>query len=396
MLILVLMLAISGGMTVLVARAHGAGDRNKVSEISGRSTMYMIYAAVIIVMPIGLFASKGILSALGGAPEVVNLGTEYLRIFFLGSIFTMFTFALSALLLGVGKTRVSLVLLIFVNLANIGLNYLFIFGAGPIPAMGVRGAALGTITARGLGSIVGVWILKSPKFLVNIKFSKGLGFDGDLLKKILFLGGPRSLQGIVRNLSRLMTIRIVTLLPFATESVSAYSVGMQVRMIGGYVGLAFLAAATARVGQNMGKGDPQTAEKSGWIAAGMAAIIMSFIAALLLIFPERIMGFFTDDAEVISMGRIFFMTIAVTEPIMAFGFAMSGALRGGGEPMHPFVYASLTDLIVVIAAGYLFAVPLGMGFSGVALGLAIGSVTRSVPTTLRFRKGTWKSVKLLD
>lgn len=80
------------------------------------------------------------------------------------------------------------------------------------------------------------------------------------------------------------------------------------------------------------------------------------------------MGFFTNDAEVIRLGRVFFVTIAITEPIMALGFALGGALRGGGEPMPPFIYGSISELLVVIGAGFIFAVPLGMGFGGIALG----------------------------
>jgi putative MATE family efflux protein len=394
MFILVLMIAISGGASVLVAHAHGAGDRDKVGSIAGRSTMYMLYTAILVVTPLGLLTSRGILVALGAADPVVILGVSYLKVFFAGGVFTMFNFALSGILLGVGKTKVSLVLLVGVNLANIGLNYMFIFGAGPIPAYGVQGAAMGTIAARGIGSLIGIWILKSPRFLINIKFKKGLGFDPDLMKKIFRLGGPRSLQGIVRNFSRLMTIRVITLLPNAMPSVSAYSVGMQVRMISSFVGLAFMSAAMARVGQNMGKKDPEMAERSGWIAAVMALVIMTIFAVAFLTIPSRIMAFFTDDVGVIRLGRIFFITIAVTEPLMAFSFAMGGALRGGGEAMPPFIYSSVSDLVVVIVAGYILAVPLGMGFAGIALGMAISAVTRAIPTTLRFKKGLWKRIAL--
>ncbi len=394
MFILVLMIAISGGASVLVAHAHGAGDRAKVGVIAGRSTLYMLYTAILLVTPLGLLTSRGILVALGAAEPVVLLGVSYLNIFFAGGVFTMFNFALSGILLGVGKTKVSLALLVGVNLANIGLNYVFIFGAGPIPAYGVQGAAMGTIAARGIGSLIGIWILKSPRFLINIKFSRGLGFDLDLIKKILRLGGPRSLQGIVRNFSRLMTIRIITLLPDATRSVSAYSVGMQVRMISSFVGLAFMSAAMARVGQNMGKKDPDMAERSGWIAAIMAFAIMTVFALVFLTIPGQIMAFFTDDAGVISLGRSFFIIIALAEPLMGFAFAMGGSLRGGGEAMPPFIYSSVSDLVVVIVAGYILAVPLGMGFTGIALGMAISAITRTIPTTLRFMKGKWKSISL--
>ena len=395
MFIMVLMIAISGGSSVMVARAYGSGDQSLVSIISARSIVYMLASAIFIVTPLGLLAAKPILVALGGAESVVELGDSYLKILFAGSVFMMFNFGVSGVLLGVGKTRVSLVLLLCVNLLNILLNYIFIFGVGPIPAFGINGAAMGTVAARALGSIAGVWILKNPKYLIQARLKEGFVFDSDLLKKILYLGGPRSLQGIVRNFSRLMTIRIVTLLPNATRAVSAYSVAMQVRMISSFVGLAFMSAAMARVGQNMGAKDSDSAEKSGWIAAGMATVIMTLIAAVFFIVPEAIMGFFTKDPEVIDLGRTFFMIIALSEPVMAFAFSLGGALRGGGESMPPFIYGSISDLVVVIAAGYFFAIVLHMGFAGIAVGMALSAVTRAVPTLLRFKVGKWKAKKLL-
>ncbi len=393
MLILVLMVAISGGSSVLVAHAYGAKDPARISRVAARSMVYMLAAAVLVVAPLGLIFSRKILELLGGEPHVVELGASYLKILFAGSVFTMFNFGVSGIMLGVGKTRVSLVMLLAVNLLNIGLNYVFIFGVGPIPAFGVDGAAIGTVTARGLGCLAGIWILKNPRFDVSMRFRDGLALDFGLIGRILHLGGPRSLQGLVRNFSILMTMRIINLLADATRSVSAYSVGMQVRMISSFVGLAFMSAALARVGQNLGADDPERAVKSGWTAAGMAAGIMSVVAVIFLVFPERIMGFFTEDREVISLGRTFFVIVALTEPIMALAFALSGALRGGGDPLSPFVFSAISDLVVVILVGYLLAVLAGMGFQGIAVALALSAFVRAVPMTIIFRRGKWKAAR---
>jgi len=394
MFLMVLMLAISGGSSVLVAHAYGARERHKVSAIASRSIVFMVIAAMLIVTPLGFLFSRPLLVLLGGEEQVVRLGESYLRILFIGSLFTMFNFAITGILLGVGKTKVSLILLIGVNILNIAFNYMLIFGLGPIPAFGVAGAALGTITARGLGSLAGIWISKTPRFPIQATYRDGLTFDLPLLRKILYLGGPRSLQGIVRNFSRLMTLRIITLLPDATRAISAYSVGMQVRMISSFIGLAFMSASMSRVGQNMGGRDPDLAEQSGWISAGMATGLMTILALIFFMFPDVIMAFFTKDHDVIAMGRLFFVIIALSEPIMAFAFALGGALRGGGDPVSPFIYASVSDLVIVILVGYLIAVQFQIGFAGIAIGLALSAFTRAIPTMLAFRKGKWKTISL--
>ena len=122
--------------------------------------------------------------------------------------------------------------------------------------------------------------------------------------------------------------------------------------------------------------------------------MMAVLAVVFMLVPEAIMGFFTDDHEVIALGRSFFVIVALTEPILAFAFALGGALRGGGDPISPFIYASVSDLVIVIAVGYLLAVVLGWGFAGVAAGIAISALTRALPTMLRFRAGTWKSIAI--
>jgi len=394
MFIMILMIAISGGASVLVAHAYGAKDQQKVSRTAGRSATFMILAGLLIITPLGLLFSKPILVLLGAETQVVTLGYSYLKILFLGSVLSMFSFVVTGILLGVGKTKVSLNLLLFTNSLNILFNYIFIFGIGPFPALGVIGAALGTVLSRFFGSFIGMWILFSKRFPIQIKLKDSLTFDFPLLKKILFLGGPRSMQGVVRNFSRLFIYRIIAFLPDSTRAISAYSVGMQVRMISSFVGLAFMNAAMSRVGQNMGAKKPELAEKSGWLAAVMAAGFMTFIAIIFFIFPESIMSFFTDDVDAIQMGKTFFMIVAISEPAMAFAFAMGGALRGGGDPLSPFIDTSVSDLVVVIVCGYIRASSLNLGFAGIAIGIAVSSLTRAIPTTLKFQQGKWKRNRL--
>ncbi len=168
-LMMVIMIAISGGSSILVAHAYGARERKKVSEIAARSIVFMIVAAVAIVTPLGLFFSRRILFALGGEEDVVRLGEWYLHIMFLGSVFAMFNFAVTGVLLGVGKTKVSLILLLGINVLNVALNFIFIFGVGPIPAMGVAGAALGSIVARAIGAVAGVWITKTRRLPLQVE-----------------------------------------------------------------------------------------------------------------------------------------------------------------------------------------------------------------------------------
>lgn len=165
-------------------------------------------------------------------------------------------------------------------------------------------------------------------------------------------------------------------------------------MISSFVGLAFMNAAMSRVGQNMGTKKPEQAEKSGWLAAAMATGLMTIVAVIFFVFPTAIMGFFTDDKQAIILGKTFFQIIAISEPVMAFAFAMGGALRGGGDPLSPFIYSSVSDLVVVIVCGYILAITFNLGFDGIAIGIAVSSFTRAFPTVWKFQQGKWKRNRL--
>ncbi|MBN1672773.1 MAG: MATE family efflux transporter [Kiritimatiellae bacterium] len=393
MLILSLMIAITGGTSVLVAHAYGARNPRRVSEVAARSVVFMLATAVLVVMPLGLIFARDILGMLGAADTVAQLGERYLQVVFAGCIFTMFNFATTGILLGVGKTWVSMTILGVINALNVALNYVFIFGVGPIPALGVTGAAVGTVASRGIGSVACFWALSTRRLPVRMRLRDGLTLDWRLLGQILGIGGPRTLEGLVRNVSRLAVIRIVALFDTPTRAIAAYNVGMQVRYISTFVGLAFMHAAMSRVGQNLGAGEPDRAEQSGHQGAKLAAIIMGVAALFFLVFPEPIMGFFTDDPDVIAMGRAFFLIVALTEPVMGAAFSYGGALRGGGDAVSPLLYAGASDLFVMLGASYLLGVRLNMGMQGVAIGIAVSVVTRAVPSWLRFRQGKWKATR---
>lgn len=181
MFLMIIMIAISGGSSVLVAHAYGAKDQQKVSRTASRSVTFMVLTAIFIITPTGLLLSEPILIMLGAKTQVINLGYSYLRILFWGSVFHMLNFITTGILLGVGKTKVSLNLLIITNSLNIVFNYIFIFGVGPFPAMGVAGAALGTALARFFGSFIGIWILFSKRFPIQIKLKDVFSFDFALL-----------------------------------------------------------------------------------------------------------------------------------------------------------------------------------------------------------------------
>lgn len=121
---------------------------------------------------------------------------------------------------------------------------------------------------------------------------------------------------------------------------------------------------------------------------------MTIVAVIFFVFPTAIMRFFTDDLEAIKMGKTFFRIIAISEPVMAFAFAMGGALRGGGDPLSPFIYASLSDLVVVIVCSYIMTITLNLGFAGIAIGIAVSALTRAVPSVWKFQQGKWMKNRL--
>ncbi|MEM7033790.1 MAG: MATE family efflux transporter [Chloroflexota bacterium] len=396
-LVLVMVLSVSAGAMSLIAQAKGARDSARMSFVTRQAITSGVMLALVLTA-IGYFSAEPLLTLInsGGDPEAVILGTQYLQIVFLGTIFLILNMVINRLMQGAGDTVTPLYLTAGLNVLNIAFNYVLMFGLGPIPALGVPGAAIGTVLARFLGAVLGFVIIYSGRNVVKVLPGGTYQPDWRLITDIFSIGVPSGIQGIFRNGSRLLVIGILTSTEVGTYGAAALAIGFQVESLAFMPVLGINVAATSLVGQALGSWQTLEARLRGNMAIYLGIGVMIILASPIVIFAPLIIRLFDPSAHpVVAQAGVAYLRInTVSLPFTAIAMVANGALRGAGDSFPGMVSTLLNKAAITVGLAYLFAFPLGMGSTGVWIGLVIGTVFDALYMALRWRGKGWHRVAL--
>ena len=159
-------------------------------------------------------------------------------------------------------------------------------------------------------------------------------------------------------------------------------------------GLAFSVAATTLVGQSLGAGDPDSAERHGWRGTRFAALWMSVMGAVFIIFPEQIIGLYSSDPEVIRQGATGLRVIGFGQPMQGIAFVLAGALRGAGDTRTTLVIGTASMWLSRLPIAYLLGIVAGLGVFGIWLAWAADWLIRGCLYAWKFRQGAWKTIRI--
>lgn len=396
MLIMVGMIAVSSGAMVLIAQARGAKDQNRLQEVARQGVvMAVILGAVLGV--IGTIIADPLLHFIDGAapPEVHALGVDYLRIFFYSTVFMALTFTTTQMMQGAGDTVTPLWLMAGMNILNISLSATLIFGLGPIPAMGVQGAAYGLLASRAVFALIGVWILASGRNVVTFGMGTFLP-NWTMISHMINIGVPSALQGILNNATTIFIARIVTSTPTGTYGIAAMAIGNQVVALSFMPALAVSVAATSLVGQSLGAWKPDDGRLRGNLSLVLGSLIMVVAGIPMILFASQLVQFFDAAAHplVVDAGSSFIRIHGFGQIFIALGIVGSGALRGAGDTMTALVAAIIGRAVIVLPLAYLFGVTLGYGLPGIWWAIIVGSIVQAAVVMVRWRGNKWITIAL--
>lgn len=396
MLVLVGILSVTAGAMALAAQAKGARNPERLSFVTKQTLSLTLFLGAVLTL-LGYVTAEPLLRFLnsGGDPLAVTLGASYLELLFLGTVFLVGNFAISSLMQGAGDTMTPLFLSGGVNLLNIGFNYLFIFGPGPLPELGVTGAALGTVSARLLGVAVGLAVLYSGKNVIKL-FPGGYRPNPSMFWDILKIGIPSGLQGVVRNSAQLLVIRIVTSTAAGTFGAAALAIGLQIESLAFMPGLAISVAATSLVGQSLGAWQVEEAKARGNAAILLGVFVMTLLGIPLLIFAPSLVRLFDPSAHptVVTAGSSYLRVNGLALPILAIAMVVNGALRGAGDTRPGLFGNILGRWLTVVPLAYLLAITFKVGVTGVWWSLAAGTTVSAMYVLARWRSEKWVGVAL--
>ncbi|MFP4249108.1 MAG: MATE family efflux transporter [Armatimonadota bacterium] len=390
---LTLIFAVATGAQVMTARYMGQHDAGKAADVCRQAIILGIIMTAILG-PAGYFLSGSLLSLLGAQGETLAEGTVYMQTFFLGTLPLLLGFMLTSSLQGAGDTLTPLYVNIATVAANIVLNWLLIFGIGPFPAMGVVGAAWGTVIARTFAGAAFVWIITSGKFALHVPLRARWLIDLAVWGKMFYIGVPSSIEGFARNMGFLSLFWILNQTDAGRMAVAGYTISVQIRMFGVMFGLALMSAAMTAVSQNMGAEDPVRAEKSGWTITGISAGVMALMGLGSILLADPLIRFFTDSPDTIHWGVISLIVLSLSLPFTGLSMGCSGSLRGAGDTLSPLYATLIFTTVVGPGLAYLLTVVMNVGPLGAWIGLGVGTALQSVMVAAIFKRGKWKHIVL--
>jgi len=381
------------GMGVLVARFAGAGDHDKVNRVVYQAFLTAIVLGVAVLGPIGWVVSPSLLRLVHASPEVSADALPYLRTMFVCSIGQLLYFMVAGALRAAGDARTGMRIGMWIVGLNVALNMVLIRGAGPIPAFGVQGAALGTAIASTLASGAGIWMMATGRVIVSIAGVPKRP-DWAIIRSLFRFGLPAGVQGVAMNVAGVLLLRFMGSLTHSAEAQAAYAVCYtELFAFITWTSVGLMGAAAAIAGQNLGAGRPDRSSRAVQVAARFGLMIAGTIGLIFLAFSSQLLAMFgLRDPIVVSLGTQLLRFLSLSGLFITVALTYTGGLQGTGDTRSP-LYITLVAQI---------AVPLGLCFwlqatgrleaTGIWMAIVLGHFTRCVLSAARFHQGKWQHI----
>ena len=376
-------IGVSYAITPMVAAADG--ENNKSSCASYLKHGFYLNIILGLLLAIGLSLSSGVLNWFDQEQEVLEFAIPYLTIISLSIIPIMFFQTFRQFAEGLSNTKPAMIITIGGNLVNVGLNYLLIFGVWGFPEMGVSGAALATLISRVLIAVgMSSYVFIGPKFKSVMELYQWDGVSNGTFIKLLKIGVPAGLQFIFEagafGMAAVM-IGWIGAIPLAAHQIALNMAGITYMAASG-----ISAAATIRVGNQLGKSDFETLKVAGNTCFVMVTVFMTVCGIVFVLFNEFLPSLYIDDPVVIGYASSLLVVAAlfqISDGVQVVGL---GALRGLADVKIPTLYTLFAYWVMALPIGYILGIQLKMGAIGVWVGLLIGLSISAVMQFARFRK----------
>ena len=374
------------GVNALVARRVGQQRPHLAGIASGHGLVLALVLGAVVVAGVMPFQQR-LFSALGLEPAVLQASMDYMVPFLWGLPAINVWFAAEATFRGSGDTRTPMLVLAGTLTLNAALDPLLIFGLGPVPAMGIAGAAWATIFSHAVGDVVLLLLLlRRP---VRPRLAGGL--DLGVLWALVRVGAPIAITSLLFSVIYLLLTPIIA--SYGSAPVAAIGVGHRVEGLAFFTCMGFSAAASTLVGQHLGAGNPTMAERAAWISTWTCCGVLALQAVVFYVAAPQIFAVFTDDSAVISHGTSYLRTIAIFEVGLALELVLEGAFSGAGNSLPPMIIG-VPLAAARIPGAYLLSNATGLGVRGVWWAISISTLLKGIATGLWFRQNTWRGTRL--
>lgn len=363
-----LIMGLGTGSTVLVGQS--IGSRREIDVKETISTVFAVFPLfALFLLALGQILAPTLLRLLNTPPEAWDGAIAYLRICFIGLIFTGFFFAIASVLRAMGDSKGPMIFIAISCVCNIFGDILCV---GALH-MGAAGAALATSVSQGLSVLIGYFYLRKRNFPFDFK-PKSFKIYGNRLKSLVRIGTPTALQETMTNISFLVLEAIINKMGYiATAAVGVSDRVFNVAII---PGIAFSSAISAMVAQNTGAGEYRRGRECLRVGLLIAFVISALIFAAMAIFPAQIIGSFTKDAAVVAAGVDYLTYFKFDCMLFTLAFCVIGYINGTGHTRYTLIINIIASFAVRLPLiWYLSRLP-GATLKTISLGLPSASLVQ--------------------
>jgi putative MATE family efflux protein len=380
---------LSMATTAMVARRIGEKDENGASRSAVQAMIIGVALAAVLGIGGAVFAPQ-LLSLMGASPETVAAGSGYTRVMYGGMATVLLLFLNNAVYRGAGDAAIAMRALWIANGINLVLDPCLLFGLGPFPEMGLTGAAVATTIGRGTGVLYQLWGFRRGQ---RIRIEReDLAVDAPVIASLFRLSVGGVSQLLVATASYVVLIRILA--GFGSAVLAGYVLAIRTVLFILLPAWGLSNAAATLVGQNLGAGKPDRAERAVWITGMWNTAFMALVTVLLVAFAPVVVSAFTSDPEASPVGVEALTIISYGYVFYAWGMVMMQAFNGAGDTSTPTRINVVCFWLFEIPLAYALAGPAGMGPSGVFWAIAGSYSLSAVIGFFLFRRGKWKLKKV--
>lgn len=374
---LALFIALGVGTSALIAQKIGAKREPEAQIITNQSVLLTVVISLLLALVSVLFGSP-LLRIMGASDQILQESLTFFVIVGGGALFMGLMTIFGSILRATGDTKSPMKVSVVVNIGNIVIDYILIFGLGPIPALGVLGTAIGTVLSR----VLGCWLLYRKVQLSKSPLDWPTLFVSSNYRPLVNLSIPATLERLVMRLGQVLYFGLIV--SISAKTFAAHSIAGNIESFTYMPAYGLTTAATTLVGNAIGARDPQQAKRYGYTAAKYGVIFMSLLGVILFFGAPLFASLFTKDQEALRQIVIALRIDAFAQPGLAISLITTGALQGMGDTKSPLYSTAFGMWGIRVVGVIVFSKYLGLGIAGIWLSIAIDLYLRSLFLVYKF------------
>lgn len=381
---------ISIAATAVISRRIGEGNQEGAKNAASQ-IIYLGIGVSLVFSLGGIFYAKEILGLMNASPDLIEEGYQYTQILIGGNITIVLLFLINAIFRGAGNASYAMWVLIFSNGLNILLDPLFIFGIGPFPELGVKGAAVATTIGRGSAVILQLLLLWLGKSRVQLAF-RHLKLQWEIISNLIRISWGGIGQFLIGTSSWVFLMRIMS--EFGSEVLAGYTIAIRIVIFCLMPAWGLSNAAATLVGQNLGANAPERAAQAVWKTGKYNAIFMGILSLIFLIWSQPIVGLFSPITTVIATASLCLRIFACGYIFYAFGMVLIQSFNGAGDTKTPTYINLVCFWVFQLPLAYFTAIKLNWGPIGVMVAIVSAEILLTIISAYYFNLGKWKKIKV--